>query len=233
MCGLLNFISRAVVPGRAFTRRLYAYTSSKNKSKPLLPHHHITITGEMKKDLSTWVTFLHHPSTFSRPFIDFEKTWCANEGDFYMDASGKIGLGGICMEHWMGALWDENFITNCLPSIEFLELYALVAGILAWIHLFANQRVILFCDNISVRDMVNSTSSSCHNCMTLIHALVLKCMTVNVRVFIKYVKSVDNEFADALSRGQIEYFKSIRINHDRYPTSVPEQIWPISKIWIK
>ena len=45
LCGLLNFICRCVIPGRAFTRRLYAKTSH------LLPHHHIRVSCEMKLDL--------------------------------------------------------------------------------------------------------------------------------------------------------------------------------------
>ena len=39
LTGLLNFISRAIVPGRAFTRRMYAkFSNSKLKQ-----HHHIWV----------------------------------------------------------------------------------------------------------------------------------------------------------------------------------------------
>ena len=43
LCGFLNFLGRAIVPGQAFTRRLYTYT----KSSILKPHHHIRVNGEM------------------------------------------------------------------------------------------------------------------------------------------------------------------------------------------
>ena len=46
--GFLNFLGRAVVPVRAFTRRLYSYTSG----KILKPHHHINISKEMRLDLT-------------------------------------------------------------------------------------------------------------------------------------------------------------------------------------
>ena len=83
-----------------------------------------------------------------------------------------------------------------------------------------------------VRDMVNVTSSSCKNCMVLIRVLVLKCMTANVKIFVKYVKSLDNVYADALSRGEIAYFKRKRKQFANMPTPVPREIWPIDKIWI-
>ena len=39
LCGFLNFLCKCVVPGRAFTRRLYTLTS--NEQGKLMPHHHI------------------------------------------------------------------------------------------------------------------------------------------------------------------------------------------------
>ena len=54
LCRFLNFICRAIVPGRAFTRRLYVHLVGNN----LKPHHHIKITGEMKVDLRFWSEFL-------------------------------------------------------------------------------------------------------------------------------------------------------------------------------
>ena len=42
LCGYLNFLCRAIVPGRAFTMRLYA-TLTGLGNKRLLPHHHIKI----------------------------------------------------------------------------------------------------------------------------------------------------------------------------------------------
>ena len=43
LCGFLNFLCKCIVPGRAFTRRLYSKFSSVMK-----PHYHVNINGEMK-----------------------------------------------------------------------------------------------------------------------------------------------------------------------------------------
>ena len=45
LCGFLNFLGKAIVPGRAFSWRFYAITSMKNGQK-LKQHHHVRLTQE-------------------------------------------------------------------------------------------------------------------------------------------------------------------------------------------
>ena len=205
ICGFLNFLGRCVIPGRAFTRRLYAYTSNDK----LKPHHHIRINSEMREDLNMWLTFLYHPSIFCRPFLDFSKWLVADEIDMFSDASRRIGMGAYCGEEWMQQNWSEVFLNKCKPSIDYLELYAVTAAVITWIHKFKNRRVILFCDNQSVVDMINITSTSCKNCMVLIRIIVLKGMLENVRIFARHVKGIKNDLADSLSRDKIELFTKL------------------------
>ena len=232
ICGYLNFLGRAILPGRAFTRRLYAPLKNHN----LKPHHHIRINGEMKLDLRTWLVFLQNNAIFCRGFMDFSKKWNAEEISFYMDASKnrKLGFGGFCEQSWMQYKWMD-IIEKYDPSIEYLELYAVVAGVLAWIHRFANKRIILFTDNESAQAMINKTSSNCKNCMVLIRILVLHSMIHNVRIYAKHVSSSDNGIADSLSRFQNERFRRLtrELNFEEFPTMISSEIWPINKIWIK
>ena len=233
ICGFLNFLGRCVIPGRAFTRRLYVYTANDS----LKPHHHIRINAEMREDLKMWLAFLKHPAIFCRPFLDFSKFLVADEIDFYSDASGKIGFGAICGSEWMSEVWPAAFLKQFKPSIEYLELFAVTAAVLAWIHKFKNRRIVLFCDNQSVVDMINVTSTSCKNCMVLIRFIVLKGLLENVRVFAKHVRGVNNGLADSLSRQKMKLFRkqcdaeNRRIQHT--PTAVPSVLWPVDKIWKK
>ena len=142
----------------------------------------------MRADLNMWLTFLNHPAVFCRPFLDFSEVLIADEIDFYSDASGKIGFGAICGAAWMSQTWPAEFIRRNKPSIEYLELLAVTAAVLAWINKFRDRRIILFCDNKSVVDMINFTTTSCKNCMVLIRIIVLKGLVENVRVFAKHVK---------------------------------------------
>ena len=179
---------------------------------------------------------MSNPISYARPFIDFEETLQATEISFYTDASGnpKLGMGGICDQSWMFTAWDEDFVREKEPNIEYLELFAMTAGILAWIHRFSNSRIVLFCDNASVVCMVNNTTSSCKNCMELIRIITLVSLESNVRIFAKHVRGTDNYLSDCLSRLKIEQFLSATKHRqiDSEPTEVPHKIWPMSKIWI-
>ena len=69
---------------------------------------------------------------------------------------------------------------------------------LTWGDLLVNTRVVIFCDNQSVLEMVNNTTSICKNCMYLLRLLVLNNLRFNRRISVKYVKSADNILADSL-----------------------------------
>ena len=230
ICGLLNFFGRCIVPARAFCRRLYAKTTNTN----LKPHHHVRVDREMRLDLHMWLKFLQHPTIFSRPFSDFEEV-DANEIDMYSDSSknSRLGCGGYCGTDWFMTKWDPEFINNSDPSIEYLELYAVTVAILNWIQRFEGKHVALFCDNMSVVYMLNSKTSSCKNCMVLIRFIVLKGLLHNVRISAKHVTSKDNLISDLLSRQKYEKFRELTgSTFNELPTELPNDIWPIQKIWL-
>ena len=111
----------------------------------------------MREDLKTWKIFLEHPVAFCRGFMDFETTWLANEIDMYSDASHSeiLGFGATCQSSWMSEMWPNGYIKNIEPSIEYLELFGVVAAVHKWVHRFRNKRIVLFCDNTSVVAMIN------------------------------------------------------------------------------
>ena len=150
---------------------------------------------------------------------------------------GKIGLGGFCGRAYMHERWSKEFLLKEDPSIEYLELFALVAAVVSWIHNFRNRRIVIFCDNKSVVGMVNSNTTKCRNCMVLIRMLVMKSMMENVRIFGQHLTSSENKLADLLSRNQAEEFKRLRRKdgkpYNRYKTPVPVEMWPVEKIWLK
>ena len=130
--------------------------------------------------------------------------------------------------------WDKEFIENCRPSINFLELYGVAVSVLLWAKRYQNKRIVLFCDNTSVVNMINNTSSSCKNCMVLLRIIVLQSLIYNVRIYARYVASKSNIVADLLSRNKMKLFNVIAKNMDLEPdrTPIPDEIWPIQKIWL-
>ena len=205
MTGYLNFLGKSVVPGRAFTRRLYANINPKLKKR-----HHLPVTNEMKLDLEVWRTFLESPDVFSRKFIDLDKSLQANEICMYSDASAnkELGCGGYNQTSWYILQWDEEYMTKYNPSINYLELYAVTVAIHLWIHRYKNKKIILFCDNMSVVHMINKSSSKCANCMVLIRLIILQELTHNVKINAKHVRGKSNTFSDMLSRLKYREFRA-------------------------
>ena len=136
----------------------------------------------MKMDLELWLTFLNHPSIYARKFIDLDEFTKSTDVDFYTDASANplLGCGGVSNENWFIMQWDEKFIRNKKPSINYLELYGVLIGLSNWIGKYRNRRIFIFCDNMSVVQMINNNTSKCKNCMVLIRVLVLMSLTDNV-----------------------------------------------------
>ena len=173
-------------------------------------HHHVSIDREFKFDCQIWKTFLVHYSDIAVccPMVDLDATITAHELFFYSDVSASevLGLGAVFNKHWLFARWENNYIKHCKPSIEYLELYALVAALLTWVEEIHNIRMVLFCNNSAVVTMINKLSSGCRNCMYLLRLLTLNNLVNNRRVFAKHVRSEDNYLADSLSRLQMDRF---------------------------
>ena len=116
LCRVLNFLCRAIVPGRAFTKRLYAMTAAADPGKALLkPHHHVRVKAENKLDLEIWERFLKSTEMFCKPFVEFG-TLDIECIRMYSDASRNFvsgGFGAWCQESWMQAFWKPNLSHGC------------------------------------------------------------------------------------------------------------------------
>ena len=141
LCGYLNFLGKAIFPGRTFTRRMYSkYTQTvniggcpKNANEfKLKQHHHVRLDSEFKSDCELWLQFLQEDnqdqiqSAICRPMVDL-LLLPGNDIAFYSDASAakELGFGAILKNRWICSDWTSQFIAANDPSIEFLELYAL------------------------------------------------------------------------------------------------------------
>ena len=233
LCGFLNFLCKCIIPGRAFTRRLYSYGNKCSK-----PDHHIYMNKEFKSDLESWLVFLRHQSVFSRPFFQFDKEHNSEQLDWYTDASRnpELGMGGVHEREYFITQWDEKFITKNKPSINYLELFALTCAVYLWLPQHTSQSIIIFCDNESVVHMINTTSSKCKNCMVLIRLIVLQGLIHNTTIQARHVSGKLNKFADYLSRLKYKQFWELAKQQGRKfsnpPREIPHEIWPIDKIWL-
>ena len=237
--GLLNFFNRAIVPGRTFTRRIYDNVKIKDKhGAPLKNHHHILLHKGLRLDCRVWLEFLSmstkNHSLICRPFMDLDAILHVESIGFFSDASlnKDLGMGAIFGDRWIVYKWGSEFITKYEPSIEYLELYALVAGILTWSKKLQNCRILVNCDNESVVYMVNKLTSRCPQCMKLIRLLTLDGIISNRRVFVKHLRSEQNFLADSLSRMQFQHFWHLTPSTMmKFPDTIHKDIWPLEKLW--
>ena len=238
LAGYLNFLTRAIFPGRMFTRRMYSKFADKQRF--LKPYHHIRLDQEFKQDCGMWLEFLEQQevrSNIYRSMVDLGNPMTNEQIDFYSDASGsktKGGFGCVYNNMWSFGQWNEKFMKEKQPSIEYLELAALTIAIFTWTKNLQNKRFVVFCDNQAVVEMVNKCVSSCKNCMVLLRKLVLRQMKWNFRVFVKFVRTQDNGVADALSRQNWKRFAKLTVgkNMNKKPEVLPHELWPIEKLWI-
>ena len=175
---------------------MYEKLKLKDKGGRILKkHHHVNLGKSFLKDCETWEVFLKNATAIElcRAFIDIGHFVNTNTLNFYLDTSlhPDLGMGAVYGNSWMAGMWGRDFITSQSPSIEFLELFALVAAVLAWGHSpeLTNTQVIIFCNNQATLHMVNGLGSSCGKCRKLTRILTLNNLQFNRRVFVKYVKS--------------------------------------------
>lgn len=231
LAGLLNFLCRAIVPGRAFVRRLYYRIGN------LKQHYHIRVDREIKEDLSMWTKLLEMDQTVCRPFMDFSKTLQADELEFFTDASlaKDKGIGGWFNCSYFLGRYQEGFIDQCKPSIEFCELLAVTIAIHLYGNRLQNKRSIIFCDNESVVEMINASSTRSPICMRLIRHITYLSITWNSRFFCRHVPGIKNRYADLLSRMKLNTFRSEARTEgrriDREPTPSPTELWPVPFEW--
>ena len=235
LTGLLNFLTRAIVPGRVFTRRMYSKLKiTDSNGNKLKQHHHVYLDSEFKSDCHVWIQFLTHnkEQVLCRPFIDLEMFATSDELDFFTDSSGTIGYGCFFDGRWTYGIWSSQML-SLEPSIEFLELFALCAVVFTWEDRLSNTRIVIFCDNQLVVSMVNNTTSGCKGCMRLLRLLVLNNLKFNRRVSVKYVKSADNILAESVSRCKWNTFwKNAPRKTQKLPDEVPSDLLPPEKFFI-
>lgn len=239
LTGQLNFLAQAIVPGRTFTRRMYA------KYRSLKQFHHVRVDNELRADCQLWMKFLHDPINVSRPFLDFIPGKGAEVLVLASDASlnSKLGMGGhftrMKMENgrpklvtsWFCQKWPAKFVAQSNCSIEVAELLGACMAVTIWIPELKGRRVVIWCDNQAVVHMINNASSSCKKCMFLLRHWTLMCMTFSCRVFCRFVSTRQNWRADALSRMKIHTFKSGMTKSDggqvdTFSTPLSNQLWP-------
>ena len=93
--------------------------------------------------------------------------------ELYADTTGKASLGwGAFLPKqrlWMFQQWEDQWFQEFNPSINFLELYALLARVVTWAPHLMDKMVIFRSDNTpTVHALINKSSHS-RQMLSLLH----------------------------------------------------------------
>ena len=223
LIGSLNFMCRAISPGRPFCRRLINATCGLNQ-----PHHFLRINKGMREDLQMWLKFFQ---SFNGISVFHDRFWRSN-ADFtlYTDSAGSQGLGfGIFFQgKWACAAWPDSwFVKNIASDITVLELFPILVAITLWGAILVNRKVLFHCDNQAVVAIINTQTSKSNNVMILLRSLILKCLQFNIVLKAEHIPGSENALTDALSRFQIGKFRRLAPNADTEPTHIPQCLFNV------
>lgn len=219
LLGKLSFAARVVVPGRTFMRRLWDVSARHHNSKP---HYKIHLTDECRQDLRWWQVLLERWN--GKSFFLSSQVTSSHDLGLYTDASGAQGWGAYYHDkrRWIAGEWDEQ---QQETTIEFKELYAVVAACATWGHLWPRLRVQLHCDNKAVVDCIASGASRAPHLMPLLRCLMMIAAQMNFHVCAVHVPGRHNVIADALSRGRLQVFRRLVPDAHPLPDAVPTFPW--------
>jgi hypothetical protein len=213
LLGSLNFVCRAISPGRAFLRRLIDLTVGVTKGKA-----QICVGVGAKKDIEMWIQFL---SEFNGSAMFMEADWLSNSSiELFTDAAQTQGFGCYFKGHWTQGHWPVSLEVG-QASIALLEMYPLVVALDLWGHLMRNKKVKFWSDNQAVVSIVNKQSAKCPRIMALVRKFVLLALRHNILFKACYIEGRLNGIADALSRFQVRRFQELAPEADELMTPLP------------
>ncbi|KAL5515947.1 hypothetical protein EMCRGX_G001197 [Ephydatia muelleri] len=209
LIGKLSFAAKVVPAGRLFLRRLIQLSTTVRKL-----HHHIHLNPEARADLRWWNSFL--PSWNGISMFIAPEWKDADSFQLYTDASGSFGFGAYLDGAWFRGDWQPH--QQLLKrSIQWQELFAIVAAALTWGHFLTGQCIRFHCNNLPIVQAWTNQSSRHPGIMDLLRTLFFIAARNNFTVSLVHLPGRLNCIADALSHNQMSRFFSLAPR----PTSCP------------
>ena len=131
-----------VPAGRLFPLHLVNLSTTVRKL-----HHHVSLNGEARANIIWWDSFLPYWNCVAM-FLDPEWT-SADSLQLFTDASGSLGFGAYFNGAWFWGDWQPH---QRLPlrSIQWQELFAIMASASTWGHHWSGLRIHFHCYNLPI-----------------------------------------------------------------------------------
>ena len=218
LIGTLNFACKVVPPGRPFLQRMIALTKGIQK-----PHYHVRLNNGFREDLKMWQRFI---VSWNETNMFMNEEWeDSSTLALYTDTSGIEGFRGIYGTKWFQGRWQPHqTLTAKGISIDWQELYAILVACAIRGASWSQKRIIFWCDNQPVVDILNSKRSKEPKIMVLVRELTLLTLHHNFYFKVRHVEGILNTKADPLSRFQMEKFRRMAPEADSIPTAIPAHL---------
>ena len=213
LIGKLSFISKIVQPGRLFLRRLINLCATVRKS-----HHYIYMNKDSRADILWWMDFL--PSWSHSTIIPESYVTYPSDLRLYTDAC-DYGFGAVYQNEWIQSQFTEQYL---LHSIDFKELFAIVAAVFTWGSHWKGKRIVFYTDNKPISEIWQAGSTPSNDLMHLVRELYLHAARCQFSLSLKHISGTHNSVADSLSRYQMSRFHDLHPDAHPAPAHVPSQV---------
>ena len=118
--------------------------------------------------------------------------------------------------------------------MAFLKLYPIVVAALLWGSEWSCKTIMFWCDNEATVAIVRKGRSKCLEIMKLMRQLTWCAARNNFHFSAKHVPGYKNQISDALSRLQIDRFRSLAPQAEQHPCKCPsvlEVMSTVSRLW--
>ena len=129
-----------------------------------------------------------------------------------------MGFGAIYGKRWIQGIWGESVREY---SIDFKELFAIVAAVITWGSQWERKRIVFVTDNLPITQIWHTGTSRSSDNMVLVRKLYLLAAEFGFSVSLKHILGIFNPVADALSRLQVVKFKQLVPDAEVVATPLP------------
>lgn len=215
LIGKLVHATKCIPAGRSFFRRLLdtAHTV-------LRPHHWVTLTNDTKLDLDWWLSLLPSWNGIA-PLL--HPTWSPPSYlHLYTDAS-RVGYGGMRGAEWFAEPWPPATLAWA-DNVTWLEMIPILAACALWGPTWTGRRITFHCDNSGVVGACAKGWSRDPRLMSLLRQTCYLAASHSFLFRVQHVAGHDNATADALSRLQLDRFRTLQPTANPAPTAVPASL---------
>ena len=195
LLGKLNFVASCVKPGRIFISRMLKWLKVLYKQE----QKQYIVPNYVKKDVLWWYKFMPLYNGVSMMLLE---EWSDPDEIFSSDAC-LSGCGGFWKGKYFHTLFPLSY-TKQKYHINILEMISIIICTKLWGQFFRGKRIKVYCDNISVCQVINSGKARCEILQNCLRELAFIAAVNEFEIRAVHLDSKSNRIADLLSRWYLD-----------------------------